>query len=145
MSQPQLPPRTEPVVDQGRNITLPWQAWAEAISAGDPGNIWTPTFQGLTSTGPAPTLVGTYYFISQKLVYFHVIVTPGSGGNTSAVAGTTYCDNFPLNISVDGLSATIGGSGAAVAAVTATTKRIYTGTWTNAAVPITLVGIIELQ
>lgn len=144
MSSPQIPPRTEPMVDNQKNVTLPWQAFFESTSAGDPGNNWTPTFQSLSFTGPAPDLKGVFYFLSQKLVYFHIIIVPGTGGDTSGVAGTTYCDNFPLNISVDGGSFTIGGSSAAVAAITAGTKRVYTGTWTNAVVPITIVGIAEL-
>lgn len=145
MSQAQIPAQTEPVVDTARNITLPWQAFFEGSAAGDPGNLWTPTFQGLSSTGPAPTISGTYYYLSNKLCYFHIVITPGSGGTTSGVAGTTYCDNFPLGIAVDGISGTIGGSGAAVAAIASGTKQIYTGTWTSAAVNITIVGIVELQ
>lgn len=145
MTGPQVPIQTEPMVDDKKIVTLPWQAFFEAVAGGDPGNDWKPTFQGLTFTGPDPTLTGTYYFLSDKLTYFRIVVTPSAGNTTSAVAGTTYCDNYPLNIGNDGLAATIGGSGAAIAAVTAGTARIYTGTWTTAAVPITICGIIELR
>lgn len=145
MSAPQIPPNTEPMVDKDQNVTLPWQAYFESTSEGDPGNVWTPTFQGLTSTGPAPTFNGTYYYLSQNLAYFHIVVTPGSGGTTSAVAGTTYCDNFPLNLAIDGVAATIGGAGAAVGAIASQNKQIYTATWTSATGNITIVGIVELQ
>lgn len=145
MSGPQIPPNTEPLVDGDKNVTLPWQAYFESTSEGDPGNVWTPTFQGLTSTGPAPTFTGTYYYLSQKLAYFSIVIAPGSGGDTSAVAGTTYCDNFPLSLSVDSVAATIGGAGAAVAAVASSAKQIYTATWTGATGNITIVGIVELQ
>lgn len=144
MSAPQIPPNTEPMVDADKNVTLPWQAYFESTSEGDPGNVWAPTFQGLSSTGPAPTFGGTYYYLSQKLAYFHIVITPGSGGDTSAVAGTTYCDNFPLSLAVDSASTTIGGTGAAVGAISASAKQIYTATWTNAAGNITIVGIVEL-
>ncbi len=145
MSSPQIPPNTEPMVDSNRNVTLPWQAFFESTSAGDPGNIWTPTFQGLSSTGPTPAFTGTYYYLSQKLAYFHIVIKPGSGGTTSAVAGTTYCDNFPLNLAVDSVAATVGGTGAALGAIASGTKQIYTATWTSAAGIITIVGIVELQ
>lgn len=145
MSGPQIPPNTEPLVDDDKNVTLPWQAYFESTSEGDPGNSWTPTFQGLTSAGSPPTFSGNYYYLSQKLAYFSIVITPGSGGSTSAVAGTTYCDNFPLNLAVDSVAATIGGTGAAVGAIASGTKQIYTATWTSATGNITITGIVELQ
>lgn len=145
MTGPQIPIQTEPVVDDNKNVTLPWQAFFEAVANGDPGNTWTPTFQSLTHTGADPTITGVYYFLSDKLTYFRITITPASGGDTSAVAGTTYCDNYPLTIGAQAGSLTIGGSGAAAAGITDGTRRIYTGTWTNAAVPISIMGIIELQ
>lgn len=141
MGQALLPPRTEPMIDDDKFIALTWQAWAEGITSGDFGTAWTPTFVGLSSTG-TPTITGIYYRISQKLAYFRILITPAT--DTTAVNGTTYCDNFPLTITSDGTNTTTSGFTAAPAGTTASNKRIYTATWTAITSPITITGIAEV-
>lgn len=142
MSLVQLPPKTEPLVD-GDNLfaTLLWQIFFEGLSVGDYGTAWTPTFVGLTSTG-TPTFTGKYYRLSSKLAYYHIVITPAT--DTTSVAGTTYCDNFPLTITSDGMNVTCSGYTAAVAGTTSSNKRIYTAAWAAITTPITIVGIAEV-
>lgn len=140
MALPILPPNTEALVDDDKLTTLTWLSFFDNVSRGDSGAIWTPTFTGLTETGTA-TKTGKYWRLSNALTYFRIVITPAT--DTSAVAGTTYCDNFPLSIAQAGVSASLSGSSAAVAGITSSPKRIYTGTWTTITTPVTLVGIVE--
>lgn len=142
MSLPELPLQSEAVVDDNKNITLPWQVSLEAISAGDTGTTWTPVFTGLTATG-TPTITGIYYQISKALAYFRIVITPAT--NTSAVNGTTYCDNFPLTFKNDSANTTVSGFTAATSGTTTSGNRIYTATWTSIASPITICGVAEVN
>lgn len=140
MGLPLLPPKTETLIDDDKFTTLNWLAFFEDLAIGDTGTTWTPTFTGLTEVGTA-TKTGIYWRLSNRLTYFRIVITPST--NTSAVAGTTYCDNFPLNIAQAGVTFSLSDSSAAVAGVTASPKRIYTGNWTTITNPVTLVGIVE--
>jgi hypothetical protein len=140
MSLAQLPLRTEPLVDEQRFITLPYQAFFEGLASGDLGTSFTPLFTNLTETGTA-TITGVYYRLGVKLCAFVIVITPAT--DTSAVAGSTYC-NFPLTFTKQGFAVSIIDSSAAVAGIT-TTGRIYTGTWTAQTVPVTIMGIGEVQ
>lgn len=140
MGLPLLPPKTETLIDEDKFATLNWLAFFEDLAIGDTGTTWTPTFVGLTEVGTA-TKTGIYWRLSNRLTYFRIVITPTT--NTSAVAGTTYCDNFPLNIAQAGVSVSLSGSSAALAGITSSPKRIFTGTWTTITTPITLVGIVE--
>jgi hypothetical protein len=142
MTQAQLPIQTEPLIDDKKFITLPWQIWAEGVTVGDPGTTFTPTFTGLTETGPA-TITGIYYRLSQKVCFFRITITPTT--DTSATLGTTYCNNFPLTFTNNGVSYSISGFTVAAAGITAGDNRIYTGTWTNIANAITIVGFGEVR
>jgi len=142
MALVRLPPQTEEVVDENKFPTLSWLAFFDGLSNGDTGTIWTPTFVGLTETGTA-TKTGVYYRISSKLAYFRILITPAT--DTSAVAGTTYCNNFPLTIASAGASVTCSSFTAAVAGITPSDKRIYTATWTAITSPITIVGLMEVS
>lgn len=142
MTIPLLPPKSEPVVDNNKFATLNWLVFFDEVALGDLGTAWTPTFVGLTEVGTA-TKTGIYYRISQRLTFFRIVITPGT--NTSAVSGTTYCNNFPLNMISDGFSISCSGSTAGVAGSTYSDRRIYTSTWTNITTPITIVGIAEVQ
>ena len=137
-----LPPKTEPLVDKDKFATLNWLIFFEQLANGDAGVSWTPTFTGLTEVGAA-TKTGVYYSISKKLVFFRIIITPGT--NTSAVNGTTYCNNFPLTMIADGVNVTVSGFTAAAAGSTSSNNRINTATRTNSTTPITLVGIAEVN
>lgn len=140
MSLPILPTNTEALVDDQRVTTLPWLSFFDAVASGDGGTTWTPTFTGLTEVGTA-TKTGRYYQISRSLVYFRIVITPAT--NTSATAGTTYCDNFPLNITAAGAAMSLSGATAALAGVTSSPKRIYTGSWSLLTTPVTITGLIE--
>lgn len=142
MTIPLLPPKTEPLVDNDKFTTINWLAFLEEMANGDAGTAWTPVFVGLTEVGTA-TKTGVYYRISKKLVYYRIVITPGT--NTSSTLGTTYCSNFPLTITGNGANVTCSGFTAAVAGTTASDKRIYTATWTTITTPITIVGIAEVN
>jgi hypothetical protein len=141
MSRALLPPKQEAMVDDDKFTTLNWNVFFEGIADGDAGTVWVPTFTGLTETGTA-TKTGKYYRISKALAYYRIVITPAT--DTSAVSGTTYCNNFPLTITNAGVSVTLSSYTAAVSGVTASDKRIYTATWTNIVTPVTLVGILEI-
>ncbi len=143
MTLPLLPPKTEPLVDDDKFTTLNWLAFFDTLANGDTGTAWTPTFVGLTETGGTATKTGRYFRISKTLAYFRIVITPVT--DTSAVAGTTYCDNFPLLISQAGACVTLSTFTAAVSGVTAADKRIYTAAWTAITSPITLVGLLEVR
>ena len=135
------PPTRNPLTENQGELTMPWLLFFNNIYNGDAGTTWTPTFTSLTVSG-TPTLSGRFYRISQYLCYFNILVTPAT--NTSAVAGTTYVDNFPLTMASNGICATAsnnlgGGLGMAVAA----NNRIYVPTWTTVTTPISIIGIVE--
>lgn len=140
MTLPILPTNSEVFVDEDRVATLPWISFLDILANGDSGTAWTPTFTGLTEVGTA-TKTGRYWQISAALTYFRIVITPAT--NTSAVAGTTYCDNFPLTIAQAGATATLSGSAAGIAGITASPKRIYTAAWSLVTTPVTLVGLVE--
>ncbi len=142
MARAQLPLRTEPLVDDEKLITLNWQAFFEGLASGDAGTAWTPTFVGLTSTG-TPTITGKYYRITNNLAYFRIVITPAT--DTSAVNGTTYCDNFPLSLQANSANTTVVGFTAASAGTDASTGRIYTATWTAITSPVTICGTAECR
>lgn len=140
LSIPLLPPKTEPIVDDDKFSTLNWLVFFDEIANGDAGTTWVPTFTGLTEVGTA-IKSGVFYRISKKLIYFRIVITPGT--NTSATLGTTYCNNFPLTFTSDGATATCSSYTVAMAGITASNKRIYTASWSVITTPITIVGIAE--
>lgn len=142
MTRALLPPKTEPLVEENDFATLNWLAFFEGLSDGDAGTVWTPTFTGLTENGTA-TKAGKYWRLTKNLAFFRITITPGT--DTTAVAGTTYCDNFPLNITSAGIVGTISGFTAAVSGATSSPKAIYTSAWTAITTPINIVGILEVS
>jgi hypothetical protein len=142
MSLAQLPPPTEPIIDDEKRPTLRWSVYFDELASGDYGTSFTPTFVGLTEVGTA-TITGIYYRISARLVYYRITITPGT--NTSAVNGTTYCDNFPLRFTANSANTTISGFTAAVSGTDASTNRIYTASWTTITTPIVITGIGEVS
>ena len=140
MSRAQLPPKSEPLIDDNQVATLVWQSFFDSIASGDAGTTFTPTFTGLTEVGTA-TKTGVYYRLSAKLVYFALTITPAT--NTSSVLGTTYCDTFPLTFKNNSSSMSISGFTASPAGIEQSTNRIYTATWTNITNPITITGFAE--
>lgn len=135
------PPIYELVINDEKKATLPWILWANNVAAGDVGTAWTPTFQNLTEVGTA-VKTGIYYILSNALVYFRVIITPGT--NTSAVAGTTYIDNFPLTlVAPAGFDAIVDNANSARGTTNASNNRLYTPSWTNITSQVILSGLIE--
>ena len=141
MARVQLPPKTEEMIDDNKFPTLNWTSFFDGLASGDTGTVWTPTFVGLTEVGTA-TKTGVYYRLNNRLAYFKIVITPST--STTAVAGTTYCDNFPLNITSAGACNTLSGSSAGLSGIT-TDKRIYTSAWAAVVTPITLTGLIEVS
>ncbi len=135
------PPIYNPVVDENGGATIPWILFFNSLFEGDGGEVWSPSFVNLTATG-TPTITGTYYRIGQALTYFTINITPGT--NTSASAGTTYVDNFPLRFSGNGFCAAVSGLlGGSLGMVDQASNRIYVPAWTSVTVPLTVVGFAE--
>ena len=143
MSNVGPPPLTEPMLNENGFLTMRWALWFQNLYIGDTGTSWVPTFTSLGSTG-TPTFTGMIYRLSQQLNYFTATITPAT--NTSSVFGTTYIDDFPITIKANGVchaaSATLGYTSGIIIA---STNRIYTPTWTNVTVPVTVCGVIEAQ
>lgn len=139
MSSIQPPPITNQVVDQDGIATLPWILFFNQLFVGDTGVEWTPTFTSLTQVG-TPTITGRYYKIG-ALAYFSILITPAT--STSATAGTTYVNNFPLDVISDGACFAVSGLvGGNVGMVEASTNRVYVPAWTTVTVPLTVVGLV---
>lgn len=144
------PPINTPIMDDQGKPDLSWIIFFNALYEGDTGSpatgngSWTPSFTNLTETGGSATLTGRYYrFNGRRLCYFSATITPVT--NTSAVAGSTYINNFPLTFIADGIVfAVTGGSGSGSGHIVAANNRIYVPTWTNITTAITLVGLGEV-
>lgn len=142
MSKVSPPPTYNPLIeDQSGNASLRWILFFNSIYTGDTGTDWTPTFTNLTTVG-TPTITGRYFRISQNLVYFSVVITPAT--STTATAGTTYIDNFPLDITTDGACLAVsGGAGTPAGQCVASNNRIYVPAWSAVTVPLTIIGLVE--
>jgi len=141
MSNVRPAPIYDPIADEESRASRSWILFFNGIFEGDTGTSWTPTFVNLTQTG-TPTITGYYYRITRRLVYFRVDITPAT--NTSATAGSTYIDNFPLVFSGNGICfAVTGNLGDGPGMVAAATNRIYVPTWTTVTVPLSVIGICE--
>lgn len=139
----EAPPVRDPLIDDEAFVNLSWLLFFNSLFEGDTGESWTPTFSGLTQTG-VPTITGRYYRLTRRVCYFSVLIIPAT--DTSAIAGTTYIDNFPLTFSGDGISFAVSGNlGAGPGHVVASGNRIYTPAWTSVTVPLTIVGICEVR
>lgn len=137
----QPPPVRNPLTEAQGSLTMPWLLFFNQTFNGDAGTTWTPTFTSLTTSG-SPTITGRYYQISQYLCYFNILITPAT--NTSATAGTTYCNNFPLTMSSNGFCVSLSNNlGGGLGMATASSNRIYTPTWTTVTTPINLIGVVE--
>jgi hypothetical protein len=142
MSSIQPPPIINPVIDESGIATLPWILFFGQIFSGDTGTSWTPSFTNLTTVG-TPTITGRYYKIG-SLVYFSITITPST--STSSTAGSTYVNNFPLDVITDGACFAVSGLvGGPVGMVEASTNRIYVPDWSAVTVPLTVIGLVEAR
>lgn len=146
------PPAYSEVIEKDGKLTRPWLEFLNGLWVGDTGTpatgatSWTPTFTGLTEVGGSATKTGKVFKVSQQLAYFWVRIVPVT--NTSSVLGTTYVNNFPLDILSFGSCTAVvenitGGAGLGVAEPS--TNRIYTPAWTAITSPLTVSGIIEAK
>lgn len=137
------PPLYDPITDKEGYPPKSWMEWLTAVYDGDTGDAWTPAFTDLTTVG-SPTITGRYYRILRRLCYFSVLIVPGT--NTSAVAGTTYINNFPLTFIADGpCFAVTGLLGDGPGHIVASNNRIYVPAWSAVTVPLTVIGIGEVR
>lgn len=137
----QPPPTRNPLTEQDGSLTMPWLLFFNQTFNGDSGASWTPTFTGLTTVG-TPTITGRYYQLSKYVCYFNILITPAT--NTSATAGTTYVDNFPLTASSNGICGTVSNNlGGGLGMVVASNNRIYVPSWTTVTTPLNIIGLVE--
>lgn len=142
MSALNPPPLYDPLTDEEGKPSLAWTIFFNQLFEGDTGESWVPTFTSLTETG-TPTITGRYYRLG-RIVLFFITIIPGT--NTSAIAGTTFVNNFPLTFAGDGpVFAVSGNLGDGPGHIVASNNRIYTPTWTAVTVPLTLIGFAELS
>lgn len=135
------PPIYEQLSQDDGKATLPWILYFNNLFNGDTGTSWIPTFTSLTITG-TPTITGKVYRIGQSLAYFSVRVVPST--DTTAVAGTTYIDNFPLTLKADGACLAVSGLlGSNSGMCDQASNKIYVPAWTAVTVPVTVIGIVE--
>lgn len=136
------PPIRENLTEENGAITMPWILYFNQTFNGDGGTPWTPTFESLTEVGGSATITGRYYQISKYLTYFNILVDPVT--NTSATAGTTYVDNFPLTSFSNGICGTVSNKlGGGLGMVEASSNRIYVPGWTTLTTPVNIIGIVE--
>lgn len=138
-------PSMQPLLDgQPYNVDLNWLVFFSELFNGDPGTEWNPNFVSLGTTG-TPTITGKYYRIGQYLAYFNIRIVPGT--NTTSTTATTYCDNFPIDFTADGVCFAGTGSGAvqAIGGIRSADKRIYTPGWSAVTETITVVGFAEAR
>ena len=144
MSNLQPPPIQEPVTDETGALPMPWVLFFTNLFQGDTGTEWTPTFDNLTQVGGSATITGRYRYISRQLVYFSIRIVPAT--NTTATAGATAVNNFPLTLASDGAVFAVSGLvGTGSGMVNASDNKIYVPAWAAVTVPVTVVGIAEVQ
>lgn len=142
MTSIKAPPIYEPLADPQTGIAnLPWILFFNSLFTGDTGDDWTPTFTNLTISG-TPTITGRFYRFGKSLAYFRVKIVPAT--STTAVAGSTYINNFPLVMQGDGACLAVTGLLGGVAGMCdQSSNNIYVPAWTAVTVPLSVVGIVE--
>lgn len=124
---------------------MPWVLFFNSVYNGDIGTSWMPSFSNLTVAGTAPTISGRYILLTKQLAYFRVDLTP-NGGNTSATAGATTIDNFPLPFSQNGICFAVSGlAGTNAGMVNYSDRKIYVPSWSAVSVKLTIIGLVEVQ
>ena len=135
------PPNYDIPIGSDNKFSINWVNYFQQTYDGDAGTLWTPNFVSLTTVG-TPVIEGKYYRLTRYLTVFKVVITPGT--NTSATAGTTYIDNYPVTFTGDGIVFAVSGNlGTISGHIVASSNRIYVPTWTAVTVPLTLIGFGE--
>lgn len=135
-------PSFESLIENDGKPKLPWIQFFNQCYTGDLGTSWSPNFVNLTQVGGNATIKGFYYQVTKGLSYFRIDVTPAT--NTSSVSGTTYVDNFPLQVNANGFCVSVSGiSGGSIGIVQIGTGRIYVPTWTAVTSVVTILGMVE--
>lgn len=141
MSKVAPPPLIDKLVDKEGIASLAWTLFFTQMYSGDTGTAFTPEWTSLTEVGGSASFDAIYYKIG-SLVFFRVTITPVT--NTSATAGTTTIDNFPLTFKGDGVCfAVTAGVGGNAGHVAVSGNKIYVPGWTTIATALTVVGIAE--
>lgn len=143
MTKIAAPPIYQPLIEDPQDsvASLPWILFFNQVFNGDTGTTWKANFTGLTTVG-TPTITGKVYQISKSLAYFAVTITPST--STTAVAGTTYIDNFPLRMINNGIVFAVSGLlGTNSGMCEQATNRIYVPAWSAVTIPLTVVGLVE--
>lgn len=136
------PPIMDNLIEENGKAKMPWILFFNQMYEGDLGDTWEPEFISLTQVGGDATISGRYYQITKGLAFFRVDITPVT--NTSATAGTTYIDNFPLQVNANGVCASVSGNtGGALGIVRVSDGRIYVPSWTTVTDVVTVLGIVE--
>lgn len=143
MTEVTPPPIYQPLADDKTGIaSTPWILFYNSLFTGDTGNAWSPQFTNLTVVGTSPTITGTYYRLGRSLVYFRVKIIPGT--NTSATAGTTFINNFPLKMSGDGACFAVSGLlGTNAGVCDSASNAVYVPSWSAVTVPLSIIGMVE--
>jgi hypothetical protein len=142
MAKREPPPVKEKIQDEIGDLTWAWILFFNQMYEGDSGTSWTPQFVDLTTVG-TPTYSGIYYRISQKLVYFRVTITPST--STASTAGTTYIQNFPMQLITDAPCSVTLGVTSALGACVASSNRIYIPGWSATGATATVTGLVEAR
>jgi hypothetical protein len=138
-------PIQEAVIEQDGISTIQWTLFFNRVAAGDAGTEWTPVFANLTEAGGAASITGTYVYLTKRLVFFRVTITPAASGSTSSTSGSTAITNFPLTLAESGVvAAAYSLGGTTTGMINAGDNAIYPPSWTTISIPVTLVGIAEV-
>ncbi len=138
------PPLNQPLLNSDGSIPMQWILFFNQIYFGDAGQAWTPTFNSLTTVGATPAISGRVYQLSKYLTMFTAKIIPGT--NTSAVAGTTFIDNFPFIMQGNGICFAVSGRlGSSSGMCEQATNKIWVPAWTTVTVPLSLVGFVEAE
>lgn len=121
----------------------PWILFFNQLASGDVGQSWNPIISNLTTVGGTPQIVGALYQLSSAIALFFINIIPAAGGSTSAVAGTTFVNNFPLVMQSNGVCWAVSGLlGTMAGMCDLNSNDIYPPAWTAVTVPLTIIGIV---
>lgn len=136
------PPTEQPIVTDASGYTpIQWIVFFNQMFNGDAGNAWVPTFQNLTTVG-VPKVSGRIYQLSKYLCLFVANIIPAT--SVSAVAGSSFINNFPLKMSGNGICFAVSGNlGSNGGMCDQASNNIFIPALSGVTLPITIMGIVE--